>query len=377
MAGFTTTGASVLTEIESVPKGILLWRSLSQWIGGMGIVLFSLAILPFLGTGGMQLFKAEVPEITVDKLRPRIVDTAKALWYIYAGLTIGAILCFVFGGMSFYDALNHAFTILATGGFSTKNASIAAFDSAYIEIIATVFMFLAGINYTIYFFALRGDLSRFAKSAEFRFYLTVTVSTILLLTLSIWRHEYPSFLESVRFASFQVVSIITTTGYATADYEGWSYFAQLLLLALMVPGGMIGSTSGGMKQIRILLMLKQAGREIYQLIHPRAVTTVKVDGKPLTSEILGGIWGFLFLFSLIVALCTLALSFLGLDIITALSSVMSAVCNVGPALGETGPTDNYASIPGIAKWILTLCMLIGRLEIYTVIILFAPHFWKK
>ncbi len=377
MAGFTTTGATVLTDIEGMPKGVLFWRSLTQWLGGMGIVLFSLAVLPMLGGGGMQLFKAEVPEITVDKLRPRIVDTAKALWYIYASLTAMAAILFILGGMSVYDGICHSFTTLATGGFSTRNSSIAYYESPFIDAVTTLFMFLAGINYTIYFYAFKGDLSRFARSDEFKFYLRVTVVAVVMLALNLWMRNYDSLLDSVRYASFQVVSIMTTTGYATADYEQWSYFAQMLLVILMFFGGMIGSTGGGMKQVRVLLMFKQAYRELYQLIHPRAVTVLKLEGKFVPKEILGGIWGFLFLFLIIWVAATLLLSLLGIDIITASSTVISALCNVGPALGTAGPLENYAALPQPAKWILTFCMLVGRLEVYTVIILFVPQFWKK
>lgn len=376
MAGFTTTGASVLSNIEALPRGLLLWRSLTQWIGGMGIILFALAIMPFLGAGGTQLFKAEVPELTVDRLRPRIVDTAKALWYIYASLTAVAMLFYRLGGMDLFDALNHGFTTLATGGFSTRNASLAYFDSLFIDNISTLFMFMAGINYTLYFYAFRGDLSKFHRSSEFRFYLGVVLTATTLLTLKNLG-IYSSVAESFRYSSFQVVSIITTTGYATADYEAWAPFSKFLLLFLMFFGGMIGSTGGGMKQVRVLLMLKQGYRELYQLIHPHAVTSLKLDNRFIEKEVLGGIWGFLFLFLSIGALATLGMALLGVDMVTAASTVISAMSNVGPALGLAGPTDNYAGLPDAGKWILMFCMLAGRLEIYTVIILFVPHFYKK
>lgn len=377
MAGFTTTGATVISDIESLPKGVLFWRSLTQWIGGMGIILFALAVLPVLGSGGMQLFKAEVPEISADRLRPRIIDTAKVLWYIYAGLTCAAIVLYKVGGMDVYDAICHAFTTLATGGFSTKNASIAHFQSPFIDGVSTVFMFLAGVNYSLYFSSLRGELSRFWRNSEFKFYLGVTVLAIALITLNTYRYSYPSILESLRYASFQAVSIMTTTGYATADYEAWVPFAQLLLIVLMFLGGMIGSTGGGMKQVRVLLMLKQAYRELYQLIHPHAVTSLKLDRGSVTKEVLGRIWGFLFLFLFICVVSTLGMTALGVDIITAASTVVSAMSNVGPALGDAGPTENYSSLPIPGKWILVFCMLAGRLEIYTVMILLIPRFWKK
>jgi len=377
MSGFTTTGASILTDIEGQSPGILFWRSLTQWLGGMGIVLFSLAVLPMLGTGGMQLFKAEVPEITVDKLRPRIVDTAKALWYIYTALTALCTMLYFLGGMSIFDALCHAFTTMATGGFSTKNTSMAFYDSAYIQLVATVFMFLAGVNYTLFFYAFKGKFGRFRENSEFRFYLGVVVVTTLLVMVDLWGDQYMSLFRSFQYGVFQIVSIITTTGYATADYEQWSPFAQLLIVFLMFLGGMIGSTAGGLKQIRVLITIKQFYREMYQLIHPRAVTFLKVDGKNMTKEILGSIWGFLFLFIFIYAVATLSLTALGIDMVTSFSTTASAICNVGPALGQAGPVENYAGLPDTAKWILIFCMLVGRLEVYTVIILFVPKFWKK
>ena len=377
MAGFTTTGASVLNNLEAMPKGILMWRSLTQWMGGMGIIVFSLAILPMLGAGGMQLFKAEVPEIGVEKLRPRIIDMAKSLWYIYAGLTAILAVLLSIAGMTVYDAFCHAFTTMATGGFSTKTASIAHFQSVYIDIIITVFMFLAGINFSLHFYALRGNFSKFPKSSEFKFYCLVTLVATLVITVSTMGSAHSSLSEALRYASFQVVSIMTTTGFATADYELWPVLCQILLFSLMFLGGMVGSTGGGMKQVRILLMFKQAYREMYYLIHPHALTALKLDDKNVPKETLGGIWGFLFLFILISVVATFGMAALGSDIITSASTVISAMSNVGPALGDAGPAENYASIPALGKWILALCMLIGRLEIYTVILLFMPVFWEK
>ncbi len=377
MAGFTTTGASALRDIEVVPMGILFWRSLTQWIGGMGIILFAIAILPLLGTGGMQLFKAEVPEINVDKLKPRIIDTAKALWFIYVGLTSIATALYMAGGMNLYDALCHAFTTMATGGFSTKNTSIAHFESPFIEYTASIFMLLAGVNYSLYFYVFRGDVKRLWKNNEFRFYLVVALIATIIITLNIWKSSYDSLSDSIRYAFFQVASIMTTTGYATADFEKWSSFSQVTLVVLMFFGGMIGSTGGGIKQVRMLLMLKHGYREMYQLIHPRAVTSLKLDDKFLTKEMLGSIWGFVFLFIFVCAIATIGMAATGMDIITSASTVISAMCNVGPALGEAGPAENYASIPDAGKWILIFCMLTGRLEIYTVLIFFVPQFWKK
>jgi trk system potassium uptake protein TrkH len=375
-AGITTTGATVVTDIEALPEGVLFWRSLTQWLGGMGIILFALAVLPFVGAGGMQLFKAEVPELTVDKLRPRIIDTAKALWYIYASLTSAAFLLYLVGGMGVFDALCHAFTTLAIGGFSTKNASIGHFQSPFIDGVCTVFMFLAGINYSLYFYGFRGNVSRFWRSSEFRFYLTSILCAVVLVTLYNVG-GYQDIGESLRYSSFQAVSIMTTTGYTTADYEVWAPFCQVLLLFSMFFGGMIGSTAGGMKQVRVLLMLKQGYRELYQLIHPRAITTLKLDGKHVTKEILGSIWGFLCLFLLICVLGSLIMAALGVDMITACSTVISATSNVGPAMGEAGPTDGYNNLPAAGKWVLMFCMIAGRLEIFTFVILFVPRYWKK
>jgi len=378
MAGFTTTGASVLSNLESLPKGILLWRSMTQWIGGMGIIVLSIAILPMLGVGGMQLFKAEVPDIgAVEKLRPRILDTAKSLWYIYAGLTGILMMLLLIGGMDLFDALCHSFTTMSTGGFSTKSSSISYFQNGYIDTVITIFMFLAGANFSLHFYALRGDLSRFPRSSEFRFYCSVAIISIIIVTISIMLSQHSSIFDAFRYSSFQVTSIMTTTGFTTTDYEMWPLVSQMILFCLMLFGGMVGSTGGGMKQVRILLMFKQAYRELYSLIHPHAVTALKLDGKSLPKEILGGIWGFLFLFIFISIFASLCLTSLGVDIITAVSAVISAMSNVGPAFGSVGPTENYAMMPLIGKWILILCMLIGRLEIYTVIVLFIPHFWRK
>ncbi len=377
MAGFTTTGASVLNDIEAVPEGVLFWRSMTQWIGGMGIIVFALAVLPFLGSGGMQLFKAEVPEISVDKLRPRIIDTAKALWIIYLALTALNAGLLSLAEMSLFDSFCHAFTTMATGGFSTKNASIAAYRNPSVEYITSLFMFMAGVNYSLYFYFLRGDHARLWRSGEFRFYCAVTIGATLLTTVSIWKSSYDSLTDAFRYAFFQVTSIMTTTGFATADYEAWAPLAQIILIILMFFGGMIGSTGGVIKQVRILLMIKQVYRDIYQLIHPRAVTTLKLDNKYLNKEVLGSIWGMIFLFLGVCTAAIVGMAATGEDIVTATTTVISAMCNVGPAFGSAGPAENYAGISATGKWILIFCMLIGRLEVYTVLVLFVPHFWKK
>lgn len=377
MSGFTTTGASVMTDIEVMPKGLLFWRSLTQWLGGMGIILFALAILPLIGGGGMQLFKAEVPEISVDKLRPRIIDTAKALWIIYVGMTAIATVIFYLGGMDVFTAINHAFTTLATGGFSTKNASIAEFKSPAIEYACSILMFFAGVNYSLYFYLLKGKLTNCLSNTEFRFYTATTLIITLLITVELIFATGLGLEEAFRLALFQVTSLMTTTGFATADFEQWPFFSQSLLLLCMLFGAMIGSTAGGLKQVRILLMLKQGYREMYQLIHPHAVTSLKLDNKFLNKEILGSIWGYVFLFFTLCTVAIIAMSLCGVDLITSASTVLSAMSNVGPALGQAGPTENYSGIPTAGKWVLIFCMLAGRLEVYTVLILLLPNFWKK
>ncbi len=377
MSGFTTTGASVLTDIEAISKGVLFWRALTHWIGGMGIIVLALAVLPMLGGGGMQLFKAEVPELSVDRLQPRILDTAKALWIIYVGLTAANALLYLSGGMDLFDAVCHAFATLATGGFSTKNASIGHYQSAFIDYVAVVFMFLAGVNFSLYFLVLKRKPLRVFQNAEFRFYGSVVLIATLFLGWSVWAAGLYPAADAVRFAMFQAVAIVTTTGFATADYEKWPVFGQMILVMLMFFGGMIGSTGGGIKQIRVLIILKQGYRELFQLIHPRAVISLKLDDRYLTKELLGGIWGFFFLFLSVAAVAMLAMTAVGVDIVTSASTVISAICNVGPALGEAGPADNYAGLPSTAKWILSFCMLTGRLEVYTVLILFIPAFWRR
>lgn len=377
MSGFTTTGASIFADVEKLPAGLLFWRSMTQWIGGMGIIVFALAVLPFIGTGGMQLFKAEVPEISVDKLRPRIIDTAKALWFIYMGITGFIIILYFIGGMDIYDAVCHAFTTISTGGFSTKNSSIAYFNSPLLEYISSFAMFLGGVNFALYFYLLKGKFKRFVKNAEFKFYFFAIIGTVFLINIDLFFHLYNSLDKSFRYALFQVISLMTTTGYSTTDYIKWTPFSQLILLIIMFFGGMIGSTGGGIKQVRVYLMIKQILREFYQLIHPRAVLALKLDDKFLTKELLGSIWGFVFLAIFVCAIASIAMAATGLDLITSISTVISAMNNVGPALGQAGPASNYSSIPILGKWILIFCMLAGRLEYYTVLILLTPAFWKR
>ncbi|MCX7823493.1 MAG: TrkH family potassium uptake protein [Syntrophobacterales bacterium] len=377
MSGFTTTGASVLVDIESVPKSILLWRSTTHWLGGMGIIVLSLAILPFLGVGGMQLYKAEVPSPVPDKLKPRIRDTAMALWKIYLLFTILEVALLTASDMTFLDALCHTFGTLATGGFSTKNASIGHYQSLYVEIIVMLFMLIAGINFSLHYQFVRGRMGTFIRDSECKLFLLTVLIFIILCTLSLWKSSYSSFGEAFRYASFQVISIITTTGYATADYELWPGLPQAILLFSMFIGASAGSTGGGIKFIRLMILLRHAYKELERIIHPHVVTQVKLGGKVIPQDVISSMWGFFVLYLGIFVVASWLVAASGVDMITAFSSVAATLGNIGPGFGSVGPAENYASLPEVAKWVLSFCMLLGRLEIYTVIVLLMPEFWKK
>jgi trk system potassium uptake protein TrkH len=377
VSGFTTTGASVLTNIEAVSKGLLFWRSFIQWLGGMGIIVLSLAILPFLGVGGMQLYKAEVPTPVPDKLKPRIRDTAMILWKVYALMSLAQVIFLVVGGMTLYDALCHTFTTMPTGGFSTKNTSIAHFDSVYFDAVIIFFMLLAGINFSLHYQMLRGKTLAFWQDSECRFFLGAVVLLTLAVSFNVFGTVYQSIGEAVRYGAFQVVSIVTTTGYVTADYEKWPAMSQLILLLCMFLGASAGSTGGGMKCLRILLCFKYCYKELFYLIHPHAVTRVKIGGKTVPDDVMRSVLGFLALYMGLFALSSVLLAGLGVDFTTAFTAVAASIGNVGPGFGMVGPVENYAQIPVLGKWLLIWCMLLGRLEIFTVIILMVPEFWRK
>ena len=377
VSGFTTTGSSILTNIEGLSDGLLIWRSFIQWLGGMGIIVLSIAILPLLGVGGMQLYKAEVPSPVPDKLKPRIRDTAMILWRVYALFTVAETLLLMAGGMSFFDALNHAFTTMPTGGFSTKNASVAHFDSIYIDGVIISFMLLAGINFSLHYQLLTGRPLAFWNDAECRFYLAMCLVLTLVVALNIYRSVYADMGQALRYAAFQVVSIITTTGYATADYELWPAMSQIIIFLCMFVGASAGSTGGGMKCLRIMLGFKYCYKELFSLIHPRAVTHIKIGGKPVPEDVVRSVLGFLALYMILFALSTVLLAGLGVDFVTALGAVAATIGNIGPGFGMVGPVDNFAQIPYWGKWLLAWCMLLGRLEIYTLIILIVPEFWRK
>jgi trk system potassium uptake protein TrkH len=377
VSGFTTTGASILTNIEAVSKGLLFWRSFIQWLGGMGIIVLSVAILPFIGIGGMQLYKAEVPSPVPDKLKPRIRDTAMVLWKVYALISLAQIVLLMVGGMDLYDAICHTFTTMPTGGFSTKNASIAHYNSVYFDCVFIFFMLMAGINFSLHYQLLRGKPLVFWKDSECRFFLATVLLLILVVSLDVYGSVYESIGAALRYGAFQVVSIITTTGYATADYEKWPAMSQLILLMSMFFGASAGSTGGGMKCLRIMLCFKFCYRELFSLIHPHAVTQIKISNKAVPDDVLRSVLGFLALYMGVFALSSVALAGMGVDFKTSFAAVAASIGNIGPGFGMVGPVGNYAQIPLLGKWLLIWCMLLGRLEIFTLIILVVPEFWRK
>jgi trk system potassium uptake protein TrkH len=378
MSGFTTTGASVLTNIEVNPRGILFWRSLTHWLGGMGIIVLSLAILPFLGVGGMQLFKAEVPGPVPEKLTPRIQKTALLLWGVYVILSVAETILLMTAGMNLFDALTHTFGTMATGGFSPKNVSVGFYGSAAVDWIITIFMFLAGANFTLHYFALRGRLSVFWKDEEFRFYSWVTLlGTATVMAVLLAGKSYASIGEALRYSAFQVVSILTTTGFVTADFEKWPTYTQLLLLVLMFVGGCAGSTGGGIKNVRILLLGKQMKNEIQRLLHPKAILVPRVGGRIVEREAMNSVAVFFIVYMGLFVGASLVMAGMGLDLVSAISSVAATLGNIGPGLGIVGPMDNYSAIPQAGKWVLSFCMLLGRLELFTVLMLFIPGTWRK
>lgn len=376
MSGFTTTGATVFTQLEAMPKSILFWRAMTQWIGGMGIIVLAIAVLPLLGIGGMQLYHAETPGPQKDRLSPRVQDTAKILWAVYVGMTLVCTFLLMLGGMSFFEAICHAFTTLSTGGFGTRDASMAAFQSPYIEWVIVIFMFLSGVNFSMHFKALKGDARVYLRSEEFVFYAMCTVVATLLITYLNFA-DAQSFSQVFRDAAFQVVSIATTTGFTTTDYEKWFPGAQMILLILMTMGACAGSTSGGIKIIRILTVFKYGLHQVFRLIHPKAVRSVKIDHKVVPVDVLESVLGLIVLFVGTSLFASVIMADLGMEFMSAGTAVLACIGNVGPGFGSVGPTHNFSDIPQLGKFVLALCMLIGRLEIFTVIVLFFPSFWRK
>ncbi|HZL08403.1 MAG TPA: potassium transporter TrkG [Prolixibacteraceae bacterium] len=377
MSGFTTTGSSVLNDIESLPNGILFWRSMTQWLGGMGIIVLSLAILPIFGIGGMQLFAAEVPGPVADKLSPRIRATAKKLWIIYVFFTALETILLWIGGMSLFDAVNHSFTTMATGGYSTKQASIAYWTSPYIQYVITLFMVIAGTNFTVSYLLLTGKFKKAIDNEELKYYLFFIFAFTLVITVGLVFTSELGFEHSFRDSIFQVVSILTTTGYATADYLHWVPFLTTVLFAVFFFGGSTGSTGGGLKIMRIVLLLKNSYYELRRIIHPNAIIPIRFNKKTVPEQIITNVLAF-FMFYVIVFLgSTILLMLVVPDFPSALGAVATSLGNIGPGLGSFGPAENFSTLHPAGKWFLSFLMLLGRLELFTVLVLFSPAFWKK
>lgn len=378
MSGFTTTGASILDNIESLPHGLLFWRSMTQWIGGLGIVFFTIAVLPVFGVGGVQLFAAEATGPTHDKVHPRIGVTAKWIWSIYLGLTITEIFLLLFGGLNLFDSVCHSLTTTATGGYSTKQNSIAAFNSPYIEYVITLFMFLAGINFTLlYLLFLKGNFKRLFSDTEFHWYVgTVAFFTIFTTTTLIWTSPM-GMEESFRKAIFQVVSLQTTTGFISADYMTWVPVLWTLVCIIMLFGACAGSTTGGMKCIRIAIMNRVAKNELKHIIHPNAILPVRINRQVISPTTKSTVLAFTFLYIAIILIGWIVLMLFEVGFEEAFSVVISSLGNVGPGIGKCGPAYSWSGLPDAAKWVSALLMLVGRLELFTVLLLFTPGFWKK
>jgi len=380
-SGFTTTGASIFDDLETLPRSILIWRSLTQWIGGMGIIVFTVAIFPLLGIGGVELFVAESPGPTSSKIHPRIKETARRLWYVYVGMTLMLMFILFLEGMDWFDSINHGMTTMASGGFSTKNQSIAFFNSAVIEYTLVFFMFLAGINFTLIYFGFKGKFKRFAHSEEFKAYFGLVILSTLFVWALIHFNTSQSMALSFRQSLFQVVSVITTTGFVTADYTSWHISGTFFFFMLLFVGGCAGSTSGGVKIIRHLVFAKNSFLEFKRLLHPNALLRVRLDNEIVRARILTHILVFLlqyiFVFFAGVFIMTFILSDFDQPILSALGAVATALSNVGPGIADLGPTDNFSAVPDSGKCILSFIMLIGRLEIFSVLILFTPYFWRN
>lgn len=378
MSGFTTTGATILSDIERLPASLLLWRATTHWLGGMGIVVLTVAVFPLLGINGRALMEAESPGPQIEKFTPRLSQTASILWFLYCGLTAVCVALLMFGGMNVVDAVCHAFAAMATGGFSTKNLSVGAFGSAYIDIVLTVFMMLAGSNFAIYWKMLTGKFHVAVRDAEWRVYLAIVACASIAIALNLLvSGSYPTFFTALRYAAFQVATIITTTGSATADYLKWPFFSQAVLFLLMFIGGCAGSTAGGIKVGRALTLLKMGFSEMRYLLNPKGVYGIFVNGKYMHKNVVYDIAAMVFLYFVTALASTLVVSIGGYDIMTCLSATLATLGNIGPGFSLVGPAFNYGFFPGWIKIWLSFVMLVGRLEIYTVLVLFTRAFWKR
>lgn len=381
MSGFTTTGASILNNIESMPFSILYWRSLTQWVGGLGIIVISMALLPIFGFSSVQLFSAEATGPTKDKIHPKMSETAKRLLAIYIVLTLTEFLLLRVAGMGWFDALNHAFTTMATGGFSTKQLSVGYWDSPAIQYIMILFMFLAGVNFTLFYFMVKRNYEKLTTNQELRFYLLVVlVVTVLLGFTMISPDTFSSFTnieKNLRDSLFTVVSLITTTGYVTIDYMQLAPLAWILALIIMMIGASAGSTAGGMKVIRVFLVIKYAYYEFKRIIHPNAVFPVRYNGSIVREEVITRVLAFILLYIIVILIGVIVLAFSGMGFLESLGGMVTCISDVGPGLGSIGPAFSFSEIPAFSKWFLSIVMLVGRLELFTVLVIFTPVFWKK
>lgn len=384
MSGFTTTGASILTNIESLGHSVLLWRSFSHWLGGMGFIVLSLAILPALGVGGMQLYKAEVPGPSPDKLMPRVGQTARILYMVYTFLTVVQILLLWSAGMNLFESLCHTFGTMGTGGFSPLNSSIGTYSTAVpaqalsYEVIIIIFMFIAGSNFSLHYKAMTGNWRVYGRDDEFRFYVAIMVMAVITIVINLnWSGHYESIWSAIRHASFTVVSIMTTTGYGTEDFDQWPNYSRFTLVFLMFIGGMAGSTGGGVKVMRVLTLFKEAFAEISHIVHPRRVYTIRFGRRYISRDVLNSMNTFVIIYLFLYLLAVLVLTTTGYDLETVSTMVVACFANIGPGLNKVGPSQNYSFLPDYAKWILSYLMVLGRLELFPVLVLSLPRIWTK
>ncbi len=376
VSGLTTTGATVISNVEIIPKGIIFWRSFMHWMGGMGILVLTLAIMPSIGVGSFQIFKAETPGPVTDKIVPKMKDTAKILYTVYLGITIIETVLLLIGGMNLFDALIHTFGTVGTGGFSNYNASIGHFNSNYIYFIVSLFMVGSGVNLALYYDLYKGNFKNILANTEFKIYLLIVSAATLLVFANIFG-TYDSIGDTLNHAFFQVSSIITTTGYSTTDFDLWPDFSKSVLFMMMFVGGSAGSTAGSIKVIRLVILFKLVRREISKILHPRAILPIQVAGKRLSSDVVASVSGFFFLYLLIFLMGTLLISLENVGLVSAASAVAATLGNIGPGFDFVGPTKTYALFSDFSKWILSFLMLFGRLELFTFFLMLTPSFWKK
>lgn len=377
VSGFTTTGATILTEIESLPKGILFWRSFTHWIGGMGVLIFMLALIPSLGANTIHLLKAESPGPNPGKIVPKIKETAKILYIIYFVFTVIETICLKIAGLSIYDSIIHALGTAGTGGFSNMNSSVAAFNNPAVEWIIAIFMMIFGVNFTLYYQVVKGNIKNALNNEELKYYVLIIVVAVGFITINILDIYDWNIGEAIRASTFQVSSIVTSTGFATADFNLWPTMSKMIIMFLMLVGAMAGSTGGGIKTIRFVIILKAIRREINKILHPKRIQSVKIDGKVVQEETISGVFLFIGAYAVISLIAMFIISFDGFDMLTTTTSVITTMSNIGPGLEMVGPVGNFSAFSGFSKLVLSFCMLAGRLEIYPMLIMFSPSIWKK